>query len=142
MSHLKTREYKAHKQIRCARQVIEARKDQVRNLANSTCTVECQDIKVVRFLGWLHLCLFLNYVNQTTKRNLSKNHYQLRSTGFPQQKTNFWPPSVIIFFINNYFNLLMPDGSKRSNILKQTCTQKFMFISIFKIFCYQPVWEL
>ena len=43
-------------------------------------TVACQEIEVVRFLGSFHLCLFLNYVNQETKSNLSKNYYQIRST--------------------------------------------------------------
>ena len=37
------------------------------------CTGVCHEIEVVRFLGLFHLCLFLNYVNQTTKSNLSKN---------------------------------------------------------------------
>ena len=39
------------------------------------CTVACQEIEVVRFLCSLHLCLFLNYVNQTTKSKLSKGYY-------------------------------------------------------------------
>ena len=55
------------------------------------CTVACQEIEVLRSLGSFHLCLFLNYVNQTTKSDLSKIHYQIRSMGFPKQKTNFLP---------------------------------------------------
>ena len=35
------------------------------------CTVECQEIEVVGSLGSFHPCLFLSYVNQTTKSNLS-----------------------------------------------------------------------
>ena len=61
-------------------------------IADMICTVACQEIEVVRFLGLFHLFLFLNYVNQTTKSNLSKNYYQIRSTEFPKQKTNFLPP--------------------------------------------------
>ena len=56
------------------------------------CTVACQEIDVVRFLCSFHLCLFLNYVSQTIKSILSKNYHQIRSTGFPKQKTNFLPP--------------------------------------------------
>ena len=56
------------------------------------CTVACQEIEVVMFLGSFHLCLFLNFVNQTTKSNLSEHYYQIWSTGFPKQKTNFLPP--------------------------------------------------
>ena len=55
-------------------------------------TVAFQETEVVRFLGSFHLCLFLNYVNQITKSNLLKNYYQIRSTGFPKQKTNFLSP--------------------------------------------------
>ena len=36
------------------------------------CTVTCQEVEVVRFLYSFHLCLFLSYVNHTTKSNLSK----------------------------------------------------------------------
>ena len=61
-------------------------------ITNMICTVACQEIEVVRFLGSSHPGLFLNYVNQTTKSNFSKNYYQIRSTGFPKQKTNFLPP--------------------------------------------------
>ena len=61
-------------------------------ITNIICTVACQEIEVVRFLGSFHLCLFLNYVKQITKSNLSKTYYQIRSTGFPKQKTNFLPP--------------------------------------------------
>ena len=35
------------------------------------CTVECQEIEVVGSPDSFHLCLFLSYVNQTTKSNLS-----------------------------------------------------------------------
>ena len=34
--------------------------------------VACKEIKVVRFRGSFYLCLFLNYVKQTTKSNLEK----------------------------------------------------------------------
>ena len=34
------------------------------------CSVACQEIEAVRFLGWFHICLFLNYLSQTTKSNL------------------------------------------------------------------------
>ena len=61
-------------------------------ITDTICTAACRKIEVVRFLGSFHLCIFLNYVNETTKSNLSKNHYQIRSTGFPKQKTNFLPP--------------------------------------------------
>ena len=61
------------------------------------CTVACQETEVVRFLGSFHLCLFLNYFNQTTKSNLSKNYYQIWS---PKQKTNFIQP-------RQFFSLLI-----------------------------------
>ena len=51
-------------------------------ITNMICTVACQEIEVVRFLGSLHLCLFFNYVSQTTRSNLSKNYYQIWSTEF------------------------------------------------------------
>ena len=38
------------------------------------CTVACQEIEVVKFLGLFHLCLFLTYIYQTTKSNLSKSY--------------------------------------------------------------------
>ena len=56
------------------------------------CTVTCQEIEAVKFLALFHLCLCLNYVNQTTKSNLSKNYYQTRIPGFPKENTNFLPP--------------------------------------------------
>ena len=95
--------------------------------------------------GSFHLCLFLSYVNQTTKSNLSKNYYQIQSTGFPKQKTNFLPSrqlfSSIITKCVTYFNPLMPGGRKRSNILKQTYTQKLLFIlSMCDLLC-DPAWE-
>ena len=66
---------------------------------------------------------------QIIKSNLSKN-YQNRSMWFPKQNTNFLPPQQ---FINNKtrctcFNPLMPSGSKRSSIIKQTYSQKLLFI--------------
>ena len=36
-------------------------------ITDMICAVACQEIEVVRFLGSFHFCLFLNYVNQTTK---------------------------------------------------------------------------
>ena len=35
-------------------------------ITDMNCTIECQEIEVVRFLGLFHLCLFLSYVNQST----------------------------------------------------------------------------
>ena len=104
-------------------------------ITDMICTVACQEIKVVRFLGSFYLCLFLNYVNQTTKSNLSKNYYQTRST---KTKDKFLTTMVIIFFINNktncaYFNPLMPGGSKNSS--SQTYTQKLLFILSIMTFC-------
>ena len=61
-------------------------------ITDMICTVACHEIEVVRFLSSFHLCLILNYANQTTKSNLSKKYYQIRSTGFPKQKTNFLSP--------------------------------------------------
>ena len=46
------------------------------------CNVTCQETEVVRFLGSFPLYIFLN----------SRSHYQIRSTGFPKQKTSFLPP--------------------------------------------------
>ena len=48
-------------------------------------------------------------------------------------KQKFVITTVIIFFMNNktqcsYFNPFMPGGRKRSNILKQTYSQKLVFI--------------
>ena len=88
-------------------------------ITDMICTVTCQEIEVVRFLR--SFCHFLNYVNQTTKRNLSKN----LKYGISKTRENFLTTTVIIFFINNkkrcsYFNPLMPAGSKRSNKLKPT----------------------
>ena len=45
-------------------------------------TVPCQEIEMVRFLGSFHLCLFLNYVNQTTKSNLSNSECGISKTNF------------------------------------------------------------
>ena len=47
--------------------------------------------------------------------------------------SKFLTTTVIIFFVNNkgsctYFNPLMPGGSKRSNILKETYSKKLLFI--------------
>ena len=36
-------------------------------ITDMTCTVACQEIKVIRFLVSFHLCLVLSYANQTTK---------------------------------------------------------------------------
>ena len=41
-------------------------------ITDMICTFVCQEIEVVMFLGSFQLCLFVNYVNQTTKSNLSK----------------------------------------------------------------------
>ena len=69
---------------------------------------------VRRFKWWGFYGLFLNYVNQTTKSNLSPINYQkicvnknvlrkplIRSSGFPKSKTNFLPTVVTISFISN-----------------------------------------
>ena len=61
----------------------------IHSIIDTICIVAYQEIEVVMFLGSSHRCLLLNYVNQATKGNLSKHYYQLRSTGFPKQKTNF-----------------------------------------------------
>ena len=53
--------------------------------------VACKEIKVVRFRGSFYLCLFLNYVKQTTKSNLAKNYYQIRRRDF-QENAIFIPP--------------------------------------------------
>ena len=53
-------------------------------ITDMICTLACQGIELVRFLGSFHLCLFLNYVKQTSKSSLSKTYYQIRSTGFPK----------------------------------------------------------
>ena len=53
--------------------------------------------------------------------------------GISKTKEKFLTTTVIIFFINNktlcnYLNPLMPGSSKRSNIIKQTYSQKLLFI--------------
>ena len=95
-------------------------------ITDMICAVACQEIEVVRFFGLLHLCLFLNYVNQTTKRNLSKNS----EYGIPKTKDKL--TTVIIFFISNKtrcacFNPLIPDGSKMSNIPKKPTAKSCYF---------------
>ena len=101
---------------------------------------------VLRFLGSLHLCLFYSYVNQTTKSNLSKNYYQIRSTGFPIQKTNFLLIIILIYFqktwphikLFQYFKKLV--SSTKSTINNHTTLtiyhwqislSKSMLISVF-----------
>ena len=67
-------------------------------ITDMICTVACQEIEVVRFLGSFHHCLFLNYDNQTTKqfikKLLSNSEY-----GISKTKDKFLATSVIIFFI-------------------------------------------
>ena len=58
-------------------------------ITDMICTVACQKIEVERFLSSFHLCLFLNYVNHTTKSNLSKNYKRIRRTGFQKPKEKF-----------------------------------------------------
>ena len=53
-------------------------------IADLICTVACQETEVVRFPSSFHLCIYLNYINQTPKSILSKNYYQIRGTGFPK----------------------------------------------------------
>ena len=133
-------------------------------ITDMICTVVCQEIEVVRFLGSLHHCLFLSNVNQTTGRytydvlenclvfkfshphvhlcpkcfhslDLGRpifNYYQNSEYETSKTKVKFLTTTVIIFFINNkprctYFNSLMPSGSERSNLLKQTCNQMLLF---------------
>ena len=60
-------------------------------ITDTICNVKNQEIEVERFLVSVNLCLFLNCVTQTTKIILAKNHYQIRNTRFPKQKTNFLP---------------------------------------------------
>ena len=128
------------------------------------CTIYCiTDIistcqsgdSIVRFFGSFYHFLYLNFVNQITKNNLSKNYYQIQSMGFPKQKaTNseygisktkgkFLTTTVIICFINSktrcaYFNSLMPVGRKRLNLLKQIYSQKLVFILSMHDFFYHP----
>ena len=101
-------------------------------IADVISTVVCQVNEVVRFLSSFHVCLFLSYINQTTKSNLLKTSNS-RGYGIFKTKQKFLITTVIIFFINNktqcsYFNSFMPGGRKRSNILKQTYSQKLVFI--------------
>ena len=98
-------------------------------ITDMICTVACQDIELVWFLGSFHLLLFLNYVNKAISQKLIIK-FGVRDF---QRKVEFLTTTVIIFSINNitcctYFNPLMPGGSKRSNILKQTYSQKQLFI--------------
>ena len=108
-------------------------------ITDMICTVACHEIEVVMLLGSLHLCLFLNYVSQTTKGNLSKLISNPEYC-ISKAKDKFLTTTVNIFFINNkicctYFNPLMPGGSKRLNILKQTYSQKLLFIlSMYDLF--------
>ena len=60
------------------------------------CTVACQVNEVVRFLSSFHFCLFLNYINQTTKSNLLKT-YQILGVRDFQNKTK------ISYHHGNYF---------------------------------------
>ena len=69
-----------------------------------------------------------DHKKQFIKKLLSKLEY-----GISKTKDNFLTTTAIIFYINNktcctYFTPLMPGGSKRSNILKQTYSQKPLFI--------------
>ena len=78
-------------------------------ITDMICTVACQETEVVRFLGSFHLCLFLNYFNQTTKSNLSKNYYQIWS---PKQKTNFLQPRYIFSLLITSFREVLIQAQK------------------------------
>ena len=78
---------------------------------------------------------------QFIKKLLSNSEY-----GISETKDKFPTTTAIIFFNNSkmhctYFNPLMPGGSKRSNILKKTYSQKLLFILSIYGLCYYPAWE-
>ena len=96
------------------------------------CTVACQEIEAVRFLGSFHLCLSQlcqpDYKKQFIKKLLPNSEH-----GISKTKDKFLSTMVIIFFINNktcctYLNPFIPGGSKISNIFEQTYSQKLMSI--------------
>ena len=72
-------------------------------ITDMICTVACQEIEVVRFLGSFHLCLFLSYVNHTTKsrkiiRKLSSDsEYRISIT-----EDKFLITRIIVFLIMTF----------------------------------------
>ena len=60
--------------------------------------VVCKEINVVRFRGSFYLCLFLNYVKQTTKSNLEKKLLSNSEAGFPR-KCKIHTTSVTIYLL-------------------------------------------
>ena len=94
------------------------------------CMSEDWSGEVSWFITLLHLSQLCqrDHKKQFIKKSLSNSEYRISKT-----KDKFLTTAVIIFFINNktrctYFNPLMPGGSKRSNIFKQTYIQKCLFI--------------
>ena len=97
------------------------------SITDMICTVEFQVIDLVRFLALLYLCLFLSYVNQTTKTK-KKTKKQIRGTELPKQKTNFLLPRFLFFFVNS----------------KTSCTYTVWNVSKYGIFLgsYFPAFRL
>ena len=70
----------------------------------------------------------IKYYSKKRKKLLSSSEY-----GISKVKDKFLTTMVNILFISNktrctYFNSLIPGGSKKSNILKQTSSKNLLFI--------------
>ena len=76
-------------------------------ITDMICTVACQEIEVVRFLGSFHLCLFLSYVNQTTE-NYQKIIIRFGVPDFHNRRQISYHQDNC--FLN--YNLLLPPGMR------------------------------
>ena len=89
-------------------------------------TVPCQEIEMVRFLGSFHLCLLLNYVNQTTKSNLSNSKCGISKTNFltTRQLFSLIITKRVVLTLTLWCHVVIPKGQ---TYLNKPTTKSFYF---------------
>ena len=92
------------------------------------CALTCQGIEVVTFLGLFRLCIFFNYVNQTTKISLSKIIIRFEVPDFQNKRQIFYHQGSCFFHLQQGVVLTLNlwwqvvEKGKQPNLQKKPAT--------------------
>lgn len=92
------------------------------------CVLTCQGIEVVTFLGLFRLCIFFNYVNQTTKISLSKIIIRFEVPDFQNKRQIFYHQGSCFFLLQQGVVLTLNlwwqvvEKGKQPNLQKKPAT--------------------
>ena len=92
------------------------------------CALTCQGIEVVTFLGLFRLCIFFNYVNQTTKISLSKIIIRFEVPDFQNKRQIFYHQGSCFFLLQQGVVLTLNlwwqvvEKGKQPNLQKKPAT--------------------